>query len=424
MAPFHTELPSDNVQNNIPLPEYTKDQLLKFTNAHLKNILREKGWPVSGKKEILVDRILNGPSKRKNCEAPISEIMLAYFTVNPTATIHDFLSFLSNNNENNSVKDTLVVTDEMKEKYLCDMQTKTKIWLKSYSEKCKKRSHTFRQKYNIKETDTIKCFVEGKTIRNSQIIELTKTIERKHNKADLFVEITRRLPAVNPQTMMRKLREARMNGEIYKPESEEIIWVGISAKTSKNDQMSNWSIELIIGENDLDRCAQETKDTIKQIRTDLLKVACIKRKTKEDRRKFNEMMYTNNEYKIAVNNWMTDPNNKPYLRRRVAEAAGSKITNFAMVKCDGDEIMDLSETYKTIMGMDLAHFTLVPDLPKTMLHIRNELQHRTHYSCNAAKLWYYVQLENMVKYRIEIRWKGEPWASPQLLLFDVKKNDR
>ena len=49
--------------------------------------------------------------------------------------------------------------------------------------------------------------------------------------------------------------------------------------------------------------------------------------------------------------------------------------------------------------------------------MKDKLSLKSHYSDKASKIWFYVEIDSQVDYRIEIRWKGDPFASPQLQLY-------
>ena len=45
---------------------------------------------------------------------------------------------------------------------------------------------------------------------------------------------------------------------------------------------------------------------------------------------------------------------------------------------------------------------------------------KTHFSPTAAKLWYFILVNNEIQYRFEIRSKGDWDNSPQLLIHNIK----
>jgi SOS response regulatory protein OraA/RecX len=369
----------DKIVNTYDFEHSREVELSKLNVRELRSILRGKGLKISGRKEHLIQRIIAGPSAesgRKSCEAPFSELLLARAICNPNA--HSYT-------DDNEFPEC-IITDALKEQYKKDMKTKTKEVLDKYFEDCKQIAHKLRDKLNITATDMIEVFVEGKCMTNPIILELTQSIkERTQKKADLYLRVN------------------------------DTRWIGISVKTTPGDTKSNWSIERLIGEQDPD-----LKQEIKGIREAINKQHGIDRDWRDNKEKnrkiYNESMYGNNAYKAQINKWMIKPENKTYLQNIIAKAAGSS-NHFEMYECNGRENRDLRGIYHEIQNT--VEFNIVPDLPETSKYVEETLNQKSHYSVSAAKMWYYVTLNNTAKYRIEIRWKGEPYASPQLLLFDL-----
>lgn len=361
--------------------EHSQETVLqKMKVTELKSLLRDKGMKISGNKAELVKRLIAGPnaeSERKSCEAPFSELLLALALCNPNAASYT---------DDKKFQQQCIITDVLKEQYKEDMKTKEKDFLDEYFDKCKQISHKFRNESNITETDKIEVFVQGKCITNQIILELTQSIkERTQKKADLYI---------------------RVNGK---------RWIGISVKTTPGDPKSNWSIELLIGKQD-----PELKKNIKNTREDLNKENGIGRDWRKNkhynRKKYNNIMYGHNVYKKQIDDWVMKPENKSNMQNIIAKAAGSS-NHFEMYECNGCEYRDLNRIHDEIKNA--SEFTILPDIPENSKYIEETFKQKTHYSNTAAKMWYYIILNNTVKYRIEIRWKGEPYASPQLLLFDV-----
>ena len=360
--------------------EHSKEEeLSKFKVPELKSILRGKGMKTSGRKAELIQRVIDGPSTesgRKSCEAPFSELLLALALCNPNAQSYT---------DDNEFPEC-IITDALKEQYKEDMKTKTKEVLDKYFEDCKQIAHKLRDKLNITTTDVIKIFVQGKCITNPNILELTQSIEeRTQKKADLYLLV---------------------NGT---------RWIGISVKTTPGDTKSNWSIERLIGEQDL-----HLKEVLKNTREEINKQHGIGRDWRDNkecnRKIYNESMYGNNVYKTQITTWIMKDENKSNLQTIIAKAAGSS-NDFEMYECNGREHRDLRDIYHKIINANEFH--IVQDLPETSKYIEETLNQKSHYSDSAAKMWYYVLLNNMAKYRIEIRWKGDPFASPQLLLYEL-----
>ena len=65
-------MPEYNINNDI----YNQDSLEEKTIVQLKVILKELGLPISGKKQILIDRILDYEENQNNCDKSYENRML------------------------------------------------------------------------------------------------------------------------------------------------------------------------------------------------------------------------------------------------------------------------------------------------------------------------------------------------------------
>lgn len=349
---------------------------------HGKDIIYETIKLLSAKykfsQEEALSYILPQEKERKSCEAPFSELITA--------------SVFSNTSQSGFPLDysRLIVSTEKLQEYKIDMEKRNPTILNDWFTKCKLHSESFQKQLGIsKHEDMITCYLTGKTIKNPEILELVKDIEKKQRKADIYISI---------------------NTNSHHPVPTK--WIGLSVKTTPDDPMSNWSIEKLISGID-----QETAKKLKETKVRLLEDNGITRKWKENkeenRRKYNEIMYGYNEYKTMLNLWITEPKNKSYIQKIIAEAGGSSITKFKMFKYDGHKFTNLSDIYQKIIKS--KNFNIIIDSPTTKSQL-NKLNLKSYHSMTSAKLWYYIQIDNNVEYRIEIRWKGDPFASPQIIL--------
>lgn len=310
--------------------------------------------------------------KRKNVEAPWTEYIAAVVFQHPEATF-DQLSSLP-----------LELTEPMKEAYLSDMEKRPQKSVREWFETCKERTAQWRTSSGITITDTLEVFLTGKKVRNIRVAELLKPIkDKKQHKADIFICV---------------------NGD---------RWIGVSIKTTHGDPLSNWSIEKLIRQS-----SPAIADKLKEHKTKLLTENGIERnwreKKEENRAKYNAIMHGKNIYKEILHKWIT-ANAGTTLKDIIASIAGSSVTEFSNHKYDGTAFEDLCQTYTSIKESDM---NMVADCPETndLLKCKGLKQH---YSDTAAKLWYYVKVEDSFKYRFEIRWKGDPFASPQLMLYTL-----
>lgn len=310
--------------------------------------------------------------KRKNVETPWTEYIAAVVFQHQEATF-DQLSSLS-----------LELTETMKQAYVTDMEKRPEKSVREWFETCKERTTQWRSSCGIKNSDTLEVFLTGKKVRNPRVVELLKPIkDKKQHKADIFICV---------------------NGD---------RWIGVSIKTTHGDPLSNWSIEKLIKET-----TPTVANELKEQKTKLLEENGITRnwreKKEENRAKYNAIMHGKNIYKETLHKWITE-NAGTTLKDIIASIAGSSVTEFANHKYDGTAFEDLCKTYTSIKESDMK---MIADCPETKELLETH-RLKQHYSDTAAKLWYYVKVGDSFKYRFEIRWKGDPFASPQLMLYTL-----
>ena len=349
-------------------------QLEKF--AEYKNQDGTYSIPETKLREImnLIESEFKSKSKkqRKRCETPYTELVMASILTN-----FEQASFPLDYSK-------ITISSEQLENYNCDMKIRTLDELNNWFMNSKKNCIEFYKQLGISlDKDIVTCYLTGKKIEDPKILELVQGIEKKQKKADIYILVNN------------------------------IEWIGISVKTTPGDTMSNWSIEKLIFEVD-----KETVNILKETKIKLLNENGITRNWRDNknqnREKYNKLMYGSNKYKSIITKWMTDFKNKEYIKKIIAEIAGSPITKFKMFKYDGKTFTNLFEIYQKISNAKT--FNIIPDLPSSKLEL-DKLGLKSHYSDKASKIWFYVEIDSQVDYRIEIRWKGDPFASPQLQLY-------
>ena len=320
---------------------------------------------------IVVDDINNIFKKRKRCECHWSEFVISKILKNPYITdeinviLNNHIEYIENSEEYNK---------ELKENF-----EEAELWFKQ----CLIHTQTFYKILGIKQSDVIDIYLTGKKINNNSVNELVKYIDDKQKKADVYININKEK------------------------------WIGISVKKDKDCTLCNWSIEKLIQEKD-PLLAKNLKD--KKIK--ILNENGINRKWRENltanREKYNRLMYGDNSYKILLNDYIL--NNKEHIKEIIANAAGSSINHFNIYLYDGNDYKNLLDIYNQIKNSH--NVNIIEDTLHTKEYLQN-LKLKTYYSNKAAKLWYYIQLNEVVMYRFEIRWKGDPFSSPQIQLFKL-----
>lgn len=310
--------------------------------------------------------------KRKNVETPWTEYVAAVIFQHPSATYEQL--------------ETLPITlpETLATAYKKDIAQRPTKTVEQWFDTCKNQSQSWRNQCAIGDNDQVEVFLTGKKVKDERVLDLLKNIkDKKQHKADIFLCINK----------------AR--------------WIGISVKTTKGDPLSNWSIEKLIKET-----SPDVAETLKTQKTTLLNNNGIDRKWRankeENRAKYNAIMHGSNVYKQTLHEWLTEHADST-LKNIVASIAGSPITDFINYKYDGTTFENLHQIHETITSSDML---MLADIPETKKQLET-LGLKQHYSNNAAKLWYYVKVGSSFKYRFEIRWKGDPFASPQLMLYSL-----
>lgn len=352
--------------------------------GHDRRTCPHHGFPIDkiNKQFIFPDNSTKEEKNRKRCEAPFSELLFSIIFLNP------FVSFSSYKEINYAC---VSLSDKQRKEYTDDIKTRTEKLLNKWSYKCQNKCQEFWKIHNIKQTDQIDCYLTGKTVSQPEIHTLLSDIkDKKTKKADVYFCINK------------------------------TEWLGFSVKTTPGDTNSNWPIESLIAES-----GAQGLDISKQIEEErinyLTSLGIIKKvwrdKNKEEKRTiYNSGMYDKNKntyamkYKELIYKWLSDKKNKTFLKETIANAAGSRITHFRMFKYDGDTFTDLEDCYNKIIKANT--FSIIRDTETCA----KEYSVKSHYSDGASKLWCFIEVDRKVEYRIEIRWKGEPYHSMQVFL--------
>lgn len=238
-----------------------------------------------------------------------------------------------------------------------------------------------------------KVYLTGKSItclkevNNELFMELSKQ-NKKERKSDIYI-------------VMKK-------GE----------FVGISLKQNKRCQYTNWSIDSIMS----CVCDDGDKTNLYDIRKHVLDTIS----PKEDRKKLTNaekrvltktLMYENdqrmNEYKNILNFYIVNKYSKLFTDKIIEGISQTNNLSYLMYTFDGDTLVDTKQFRDKLNS---SHVRFIRDDPNFSVE---KYGVRSHYSKTAAKMWYYVQLNNEIKYRFEIRSKGNWDNSPQLLIYKV-----
>tara|TARA_Y100000741_G_scaffold364638_1_gene356353 strand:- start:1073 stop:2116 length:1044 start_codon:yes stop_codon:yes gene_type:complete len=316
-------------------------------------------------------KILDVTTKRKSCEYNYLEAAFAASLLSPIQSKEDINTNLKNNQ-------IIIDTDETRNEYIQEISNTNK---KIQYDDINSATRHFRD--NI--TANSRIFLMGKSIKNETIKTLTNQLSKKENKADIFAT------------------------------HDEKHWEGFSIKETKDCTQTNWP---------LDRIETETNNTtiLKDTRCKWLSEKCnIQRvwrngiseeQKKEIRSKYNNMFKEDNPYKNAIDTFITSMSNddiKKYLAMAYGSSVHKKINNLNMIQYTPSYgLENISDIYDNIMSSNVD--VIKDDGTVNMMDKHNV---RTYYSDNAAKMWHYFTIDGKIKYRSEIRWKGNCWDSMQ-----------
>ena len=214
------------------------------------------------------------------------------------------------------------------------------------------------------QNNNIKCiYICGKKNKHQKIDELNKGLDKKDTKADIYIEY--------------------IDG----------IIAGISVKQSIDATKSNYSVQKMLGGNELDK-------TLTEVKKKYLNENGFVSFKKSERNKINKLFYPQNKenaYWIRIREEIKNNNQK--IVEKLIQLLYSLNVNYEMYEFDGQELKKLNK------DIDVSSAKLEEYPPYYLTKCGKERE--------AAKLFYRLSVGEH-KYRVEIRWKGNIYdASPQ-----------
>jgi len=317
-------------------------------------------------------KFLELSKKRKSCEYNHLEAAFAASLLSPIQSKEDINTNLKNNQ-------IIMNSDSECQGYIQEIMNTTKKIL--YDDINKATKH-FRD--NI--TPASKIYLTGKKIKNETINSLTLSLTKKENKADIFAT------------------------------HDEQCWKGYSIKETNNCTLSNWP---------LDKIEKETSNTtiLKETRCKWLTEKCnihrgwnngiTDEEKKEVRKAYNDMFRQENPYKNNIETFIASMSNddiKKYLATAYGSSVHKKVSNLEMIQYTPSHCLEnLNAIYDYIMSSN--NVVVIKD--GGTINMMDKYNVRSYYSDNAAKIWHYFMIDGKIKYRSEIRWKGNCWDSMQ-----------
>ena len=317
-------------------------------------------------------KILEVTTKRKSCEYNYLEAAFAAALLTPIQSKEDIIINLKN-------PKIITDSDSTRSGYIQEISNTNKNI--QYD-----NINTATKHFRDGITNTSLIFLMGKKIKNEKIKSLTSKLTLKENKADIFAT------------------------------HDEQYWKGYSIKETNNCTLSNWPLDKI--ENETSKT-----NTLKQTRVQwLTEKSNIQRgwnngltdeQKKEVRKTYNDMFRQENPYKSTIETFissLTNENIKKYLAMAYGSSVHTKISKLEMIQYTPFHGLEyLSNIYDYIMSIN--NVVVIKD--DGTINMMDKYNVRTYYSNNAAKIWHYFMIDGKIKYRSEIRWKGNCWDSMQ-----------
>lgn len=336
--------------------------------------------------------------KRKPCEHPWSELVLAVALFVPTNSINimDDCKTLIENNKirlNHSIdlekyENEINLKNKEYENEINLQNKKNEINLNKKSKNIKNEINDYITTWYEKiEEETIfkqqiKCvYVSGKTNKHEEIELLNKNYkDRKDVKSDLYIEF--------------------MSGEM----------IGISVKNDSKAPKSNYSVHKMINsiEKNLknesnDYCISKIhKDYLIENGIEKIKKTDSEEEKKKKRKDFSGLFYDSgkNPYCNILRGKLKEHDYE--IKHRLVNLLYSSNIHYPVYEFDGNTLVRLNIDKMENEKIDFKEH-------QEYYITKNGTQR------NCAKLFYQLIVNNK-KYRVEIRWKGDCFASPQFLI--------
>jgi len=360
----------------------------------------------------LNNEVLSKKEKRKNADYQWSEFvifLILYYhskinkkNLRNESNIHKIPDISILLTIYNNEKENICKLNEHIEKFIEDLKKQKKEGVKEYIQNFYSE-FDFCEKYSIfkvlETTDNkIKnVYLTGKSIKiikniNQSLYSKISGLQEKDRKGDVFVELN--------------------NGE----------HIGISIKKDKKCQFTNWSIDKIM----LNVSDKTDKFVFKKIRKDVLDSICDydtrrKNSSEENRRITKNLMYEKDKrmdlWKEKFDTFITSKYPNIFISKIIDGISQVNNLPFKLFTYNGEKLIDNS---KIKNFLEKSKISIIRDYLNFDKKKYNNI--KTHFSENAAKMWYFIKVNNEIKYRFEVRSKGgqRGWDnSPQILIFNI-----
>lgn len=279
---------------------------------------------------------------RKNCDHHFTELLFALVLKNPLIQFSEISNALS----------TIICPNSSK--YIEDLNLRSEKEVNSYIDASREPAKKINNEYTIK--DVYLC---GKsTSKFPTIHSLNQGIDRKHAKADIYIESV-----------------------------DSVIVAGFSIKGSKNATLSNYSVEKIL----------ENGNKLKETKKNILLRNGFESFSKKDREQHNKLFYSENEYWSQLNEEIHS--NKEDFLDKINSCLFPQDLKYDLWEFNGEKLINIFPSVRS------SHLSIERIFPKNKDGSEKK----------AAKMWHKLQIGD-IHFSSEIRWKGNIFHSPQIMI--------
>lgn len=164
-------------------------------------------------------------------------------------------------------------------------------------------------------------------------------------------------------------------------------WVGISVKSQKDAFLTNYSIQKILSNG----------KELAKIKKEMLKEKGFEKFNSLERQLVNPLFYPGVENIYWDKLGESIEKEKDKIIDIVTQGLCSTKTPYQVYEIDGEKIINLSELYNEFEEGKV------------------EMQKIEYPNKKAAKMWYHILVNQKIKFKFEIRWKGNVFVSPQII---------
>ena len=313
--------------------------------------------------------------------------------------------------------------------FIQDISILLKIYNNEKEDICKLNKHCEKfiedlkkQNKEVVEKYIMNFYSKFEFCKKDSIFKKLETIDKKIQNVYLTGKSILLLKDANSYlyNILSELPERDRKGDIFvKLNNDE--YCGISVKKDTKCQFTNWSIDTIMSKvtDEID------KNVLKKIRKDVLDDICsrdirMKLSTKEKRKLTNTLMYESDdrmdEYKKLLDEFISKKYNDLFINTIIDGVSQNNKLPYKLFTYDGEKAVHNSEIRKSL-ELENNNISIIRDYIGFNKKDYNNI--KTHYSETAAKMWYFIKVNDEIKYRFEIRSKGNWDNSPQLLIHNI-----